>query len=320
MRKIESKIIALPSVYFVTSDAEMNELPFGIPFIRGLKHEYKEVVRILEFEYLYKSMLRLGLPFQWSQLLRDHGIKEVKIDKATSDSSHGDGGSIRDKDNFTVEDYIKDTSYVVDIEMLKNLNLLPEFYLTVEENVKSNIHTSMIFNPSLYNKKLGLPVGDVEIVGMDRNLLIIDASSSIPVSIAISNITLAKTMSQRFNADVLLTGAISVLYDYDDVSEMDVKVEYARIGRNNEQAYFMELLSTPRKYGTIISFGDDHSPTQSWGSGRTYTIAQGKEACKWECNKLISGHVDSNTRLSGYSVFFEPNEIEYLKDWTKYLN
>lgn len=321
MKIIKSDRLPLPRVYYVESEDDLKSLPMGIPFIRGNAKDYRKVVRVFEFEFLMKSYLKTGLPFNWNQLLKDNGFKSYEIPEASSNGESGIGGDkVRDENEFTVEEFLADTSYVVDLEMLKNLKLLPDFYNITEESIKANIHNSIIFNPTLYNKKLGLPIGSTVINEVKRNCIIIDASSSIPVSIATTNLLLAKTMSLNYYADLLVTGAISILYDYSEIQDLDVDEVYSKIGRNNDQVYFMEIMKQTKEYNTIIAFGDNHNPCQRWNGNYPLELEEAKSMCKWKVNKLISGHVDSNEKISGYAILFEPFETEILQDWTKYLN
>jgi len=184
-----------------------------------------------------------------------------------------------------------------------------------------------MYNPNLYNKKLDLVVGGIDLSTPDKNLIIIDISGSIPKSISEAILLLSKTMATQFYADLLITGSKSTLYDYTEMDKIDVKKVYRENGTDNDQTYFKNLLAEHNKYNTVICFGDNHSPCMAWSNiynrkNSSITRAEGKKLNKWEVQNIYSFHTTSNTILSGYCDWFDVSEdrITYMENWVKYLD
>lgn len=326
--------VKLPLIYFVEREADIVEIPVGIPFIRGHECEYENIVQTLEFEILLKSALETGLDISWFQVLEENGFhKVIKEALACTTREVAESGDLSDIVLVTEELTIKKiidkniyASYVVDLEVLKNLEIIPTFLKDIEKAIEINIHNGFKFNSNLYNKKLGLPLGTLEVSETKKNLIIIDISSSIPKSISKTILALSKTMASQFYADLLITGSKSTLYEYNDIDNLNVNTIYSENGTDNDQIYFRKLLSDDyRKYDTVIVFGDDHSPSRGWNNAynkRTdyITLEKGKELCKWEVESIISFHTQTNKRLAGYADWFDCKNIEYMSNWVKYFN
>ena len=316
------KGIPLPTVFFVTSEEELKEIPLGIPFIRGKDTEYEKCLMFLEFTVLFKSAQDTGLKFNWEKILREKGYKQ-KFTTTLAKSSFTEG-TIGYYD-IEARDYLRDISYQVDVEVLKTLNIIPSWFGDIEKNIKENILNSIMYNPSLYNKKYDMAIGDIELNMPDRNLICIDISGSIPKSISETILVLAKTMSLQFYADLLITGSKSTLYDYTEVGNLDVETVYVENGMDNDHIYFKKLVTeTPRKYNTLIIFGDEHSPSMRWNNeyndGTITTEAVGKLLNKWTFNTCYSFHTTSGEKLAGYAKWFTPGNVIYMKNWVTYLN
>lgn len=337
MKLIQSeKGIKLPTIYFVTNIEDVIKIPIGVPFIRGTERNYKNIVRTLEFEVLLKSALATGLKFKWFDLLEEHGFRNVLKEKlAFSEKTIGSGGELKDLEEVieeskkTIKEFVEDApraSYIVDLEVLKNLEVIPTFLNDIEKAIEINIHNGYKFNSTIYNKKLGLPLGDTEISISKKNLIIIDISSSIPRSISSTILALAKTMATQFYADLLITGSKSTLYRYDEVDSLDTNTIYNENGEDNDQVYFRRLLEGEyERYGTAIVFGDNHSPCQSWSNSYNkgtnhIKIEQGQTLCKWEVDEIVSFHVDNNERLAGYAEWFECDNVTHMKNWVRYFD
>lgn len=321
IKLLSSKKVPLPMVYLVDSDEDVGTIPLGIPFVRGNFDLEKQYIKLLEYEILLKSALASGLPFCWRRILEENGYKNLRTFVAMS--------CMKDDDSYfvkSVSDYLEDISYLVDLEYLKNLNLIPSWFSkNIEENIKINILNTILYNPNRYNKKLGLVSGDVSLINPEKNLIIIDISGSIPVSISKSILLLGKTMSNSYYADLLITGSKSTLYDYDEVGNLDPDAIYEENGKDNDQTYFKKIVSQYRKYNNVIVFGDNHSPGMKWRNDYNKDTefihdAEGKKLCNWEVNKIYSFHTTSDTTLAGYGEWFNTRNIEYMKDWVKDLN
>lgn len=332
MKLLQSSKVTFPIIYLVENSKELESIPIGIPFIRGSAKNYDSFVKLLEFEILLRSAKATGLPFKWETILRENGYTGLYKTVARSEFSisvnQGDTGEIGFNEHESKEGgkFLEDISYQVDIEYLKNLKIIPTWFGDIEEAVKENILNSITYNPNLYNKKLDLCAGSVDLTTPDRNLIIIDISSSIPMSISKAVLLLSKTMSTQFFADVLITGSKSTLYDYTEVDSLDVEGVYRENGTDNDQVYFKKIVSEYRKYNTVIIFGDNHSPSQDWSNlynRNTQHIPReyGKDQInKFEVKTIFSFHTTSTDTLAGYGDWFTPSEIVHQKNWVKYLD
>lgn len=330
MELLQSKKFSLPIVYLIENDAELATIPRGIPFIKGTKKDYNNYVRLLEFEILLKSALATGLPFNWERILNDNGYNNLFKSRAYSEQCI----YINDVDAITIDDtiegitpsanvseFIADISYQVDIDCLKELNIIPTWFSSkIEDAIKSNILSSIVWNPALYNKKLGNTSGNITLSTPDRNLIIIDISSSIPKSIAKACLLLSKTMVTQFFADLIITGARSGLFDYTEVDSLDVDQVYQDYGQNNECKDFRAILSQHRSYDNVIVFGDYHTPLDNWGCEVKISKKQAYNVCNFKVNKIYSFHTTSDTVLAGYADMFDCANVEHIKNWVTDLN
>jgi hypothetical protein len=330
MQILQSKKMSIPIIYLIENESELNSLPLGIPFIRGDNKYYNDYVKLLEFEILLKSAIKSGLPFNWEKILRENGYRDLYKTVASSficQYSEDESKISIDKTlekveaSKTISNFIEDISYQVDIETLKNLRVIPTWFSsTIEEAVKTNILNSIVWNPALYNKKLDNTSGSVTLSTPDRNLIIIDISSSIPKSIAKATLLLAKTMTTQFFADLIITGARSGLFDYTEIDGLDVNQIYTDYGQNNECKDFRAIVSQHRQYDNVIVFGDNHTPLDNWGREQSISFKQAYDVCNFRINKIYSFHTTNDYKLAGYAEMFNCSNVEYIKNWVKYLN
>lgn len=337
MKILESKKMSIPLVYLVENTKDINEIPIGIPFIRGSKIDYDNYVRLLEYEVLLKSAKASGLSFNWEKILRDNGYGDhfytatassyFFLDEDSKDSLDNEDFDLDTISTKTISEYIRDISYQVDIDKLKELKIIPQWLNDIEKAIKENILNTIVYNPNLYNKKLDMVSGGVDLTSPEKNLIIIDISGSIPVSISESILLLAKTMAYQFYADLLITGSKSTLYDYSEIDSLDVKTIYSENGKDNDQVYFKKLLSEYKKYNTAIIFGDNHSPSMSWSNEynrktKAISIENGKKLNKWDIKRIYSFHTTCSNTLAGYGDWFDvPEEnITKMTNWVTYLN
>lgn len=338
MKLLKSKKFKLPTVYYITDREEIKKVPIGVPYIYGTEAIEDSIVRILEYELLYERAKKTGLPFKFKEILRDNGYDDLTdfyyshpAYMHTREEGGGDydidkgykypGTSKIEKGASLFSQFIRDSAAYIDISKLKELNIFPIWLDNIENAVKTNIHNFTIYNPSMYNKKLEGMYGGMELTSPSRSLIIIDISGSIPKAISSTILALALHLAETFYADLLITGTISTLYPYEDIHKLDVNTIYETNGMDNDQTYFKALLSKDRKvYKTAIVFGDNHSPCHSWNrDSRKMSIEEGQSICKWDVDKVISFHTNSDTQLAGYAEWFTPKEIEYTKNWVKYL-
>jgi hypothetical protein len=339
MKLLKSQKFQLPKVFFVTDISEIKDIPIGVPFIFGDASDEEYLVRILEYEVLYKSALKTGYPFNFKKILMDAGYIDLVDHNYTSgtapiidfSSEKWDDEVKTDKDyslytnSSAFKSYIRDSAVYVDLDKLKDLNVFPIWVDKIEDAISTNIHNFATFNPNMYNKKLEGMYGGLELTSPGKNLIIIDISGSIPKAVSSTCLVLAKNLAESFYADLLITGSKSILYPYEQIHELDIQTIY-EMGTNNDQIYFKELLSSEKKhYKTAIVFGDNDHPGHNWWNdypGKTVRISDkdGKKLCKWEIDKLISFHTSYHDTIAGYGRWFSPKEIEHVSDWVEYLN
>ena len=332
MKRLLSPKINLPVMYLLEDSKELEDLPLGIPFIIGNEDALPYIIKYLEYTLLYRSAVATGLAFNWSKELAklgydstskpDTDFKLIPFDYMLNVGKPIEFDSVSTSEEFDldIEDYLVD-GYLVSFDKLTELNVTPSWLSNLTDSIKTNVLEAVNFNPNLYSKKLGVMSGYSEIVGSDRNLGILDFSGSIPVSIITTTAILAKLMSKTFYADIMITGSITKLFKYEELDQIDLLAEAKSIGRNNDQAYFKKLVSVPMVYNTVFSFGDNDHPGGTWKSGDIcIPDEEGKKICNWKVNKVISLHTKSSAKQTGYTRWFEPKEIEHVKDWLVSLN
>jgi hypothetical protein len=177
----------------------------------------------------------------------------------------------------------------------------------------------------LYNKKLDLCAGGVELNTPEKNLIIIDISGSIPIAISKAILLLSKTMATQFYADLLITGSKSTLYDYTEIDSIDVATIYNENGMDNDRVYFQKIVSQYRKYNTVICFGDEDSPTTCWCNAynkrlKAMTVEEGKAINKFEVKRILSFHTKSHKTIAKYASWFICDDIKFEENWVTYLD
>lgn len=328
MKRLISSKINLPVMYLLEDSKELEDLPLGIPFIIGNEDALPYIIKYLEYTLLYRSAVATGLDFNWSNELAklgydstskpDADFKLIPFDYMQNIGKPIELDNVPTAEEFdlNIEYYLAD-GYLVSFDKLTELNVTPSWLSNLTDSIKTNVLEAVNFNPNLYSKKLGVMSGYSEIVGSDRNLGILDFSGSIPVSVITTTAILAKLMSKTFYADIMITGTTTKLFKYEELDRIDLLAEARKIGRDNDQADFRKIVSLPMVYNTIFSFGDEDHPGKPWRNfGDTYISDEdGKKICNWKVNKVISLHTRSNTEQTGYTRWFEPKEIEHVKDW-----
>ena len=338
MKLIQSLRVPLPIIYLLESTEELFKIPLGIPYIVGDKSHYNDYVKLLEYQILLSSARKTGFSFRWNRLLEENGFRlpkretnDISVRASLDNDSH-------ENPSYNVNAYLAKIDYIVDIEYLKSLHIIPEFFSDIENNIKSNLVNSIMYNPYLYNKKLDLFIGEAELNNQERNLITIDISGSIPKTVSKTILLLAKTMSVSFFADLLITGSKSTLYEYEKVHTLDINKIYDENGTDNDQIWFKRLLSQSRKYNTVIVFGDNDNPCTGWNnsfnnkggrdnpfndSSRYMSVEEGINLNQWDVKKVLSLHTCNQTsdNVAGYARWFKKDLIEVIKkEWVKYLD
>jgi hypothetical protein len=328
MKLLRSEKMEIPEIYLITDKSEIELLPIGVPFFYGDAEVEEHLIRLLEYEMLWKSAEMTGLPFKWELILEENGYScenfgwqdTVKLNYTTEGVDPDDIDTFAEFDQPKLSQYIKDNSCVVNMERLKELNIMPTFGMDIEAAVRTNLQAYQYYNPYMYNKKLGGMYGGNELVSPPRNLFIIDISASIPTACSSAVLVYAKNLAEACYADLVITSEKTTFYPYEEIHKLNIDNLYKENGRGQESVMFRKLVTSHRRvYKTCICFGDFHSPLDSWGSGRTLSREDGQNQCQWEIQELISFHTTSNDDTAGYADMFRPKTVQIVKDWVKYL-
>jgi len=299
-------------VFLIENEDDFKALPKGLPYIIGKQSELGFITVFLEFQVLYRSCIKTGIPVKWLDCLSRIGYNNKKIKEYSLHS----GGSFWEQDSSTegavkLDDFIED-QYIVDFDRLSDLKILPVWLDDIKSSVETNIINEVLFDPTAFNKQLGMNIGAGAVKENMKNLLILDVSGSIPNGVVITITNLAKLMSKKFYADIMITSGKTCLIDYEDVQTSDI-VEIARLsGRNNEGEMYKAIVEQPKKYNTCISFGDDDCPDGF--ASRGFTLNP-----KFEIGTLYSLHTKKGCgKTTGYAKHFKP--VNQYKINMVYLN
>jgi hypothetical protein len=209
----------------------------------------------------------------------------------------------------SVDTFIED-QYLVNFDRLAELKILPKWLEDLRASVETNIIDEVIFDPTAFNKQLGLNIGAAGRKSNMKNLLILDVSGSMPRGVVKTITNLAKLMSKKFYADIMLTSGRTILIDYEQVQESDI-IELARIsGNGNEGKMYRAIVKQAKEYNTVISFGDNDNPGQ-------YDNSSTSTECNFKVDTLYSLHTEGNKakEVTGYARWFKPKTTHIVQDW-----
>ena len=307
IQRITSKKIDLPTIFLIENEEDFKQLPRGLPYIIGNKSELAFITIFLEFQVLYKSCLNTMIPVKWLDCLRKVGYNSnLRQYTLKSGGTYGDGDN--GKYDIKTDDFVED-QYLVNFDKLSELKILPIWLEDLKTAIETNIIDEVMFNPTAFNKQLGLNIGYSGVKHNLKNLLILDISSSMPKGVVITITNLAKLMSKKFYADVILTGRKSYLIDYEDVPNYDIVGSIREFGGGNEGTMYAEIVKEPKEYGVVISFGDNDSPGVD------------EKECKFKCDTLHSLHTEkSSDNITGYAKCFKPKTTHKVKNWIQTVN
>lgn len=298
--------IEIPTIFLIENEEDFKQLPKGLPYIIGKQSELEFISIYLTFQVLLKSCLKTKLPIKWLDCLKRLGYHTTKIYTLSSGGEY-DESSTGDS-NLSIDVFVED-SYVVNFDKLTELKILPVWLDDLRAAIETNIINEVIFDPTLYNKQLGINVGAGTIKSHLKNLLILDVSGSIPQGVVVTITNLAKLMSKKFHADIMITSGQTVLIDYDNVQDSDIIEIAKKSGHGNEGEMYKKIVEEHKVYGTIISFGDDDCP-KHYGH-------LGKLEPRWEIENIISLHTESDSKaVVGYAKYLQSkNPPKLIHDW-----
>jgi hypothetical protein len=312
IKQIKSKRVELPVIFLIENEEDWKEMPKGLPYIIGTQADLPFITLYLEFQTLLKSCKATGLPINWENVLRRLGYSNnLKSYELCSGGDYWESSEGHDK--IEIDAFIED-QYVVNFDRLSELKIVPKWLDDLKSSVEQNIIDEVMFDPTAFNKQLGLNVGSGIVKHNQRNLLILDVSGSIPRAVVKTTVALAKLMSKKFYADILITSGQSVLIDYDNVQSTDIEAQAEKSGCGNEGEMFSKIISEPKDYNTVIAFGDNDNPE--------YYLNQKSIPCKITVETLYSLHTDKRSEnIVGYARCFKPSKTPILvKDWIDTIN
>jgi hypothetical protein len=307
IQKIESKRVELPPIYLIENEEDFAQLPTGIPYIVGTVKELDFIRLYLEFQVLLRSCVKTNLAIKWEDCLKRLGYSNSLRKYTLNSGGTFEGSGVGAREEIPVEKFVED-QYLVSFDKLTELKILPTWLDDLRAAVETNIIDEVTFNPFAYNKQLGMNVGSAGMKHNAKNLLILDVSGSMPRGVVKTITNLAKLMSKKFYADIMLTSGRTIIIDYDKVQESDI-IELARqSGSGNEGVMYRALVKENRVYNTVISFGDDDNPGY---------YSEGKEECNFKVTTLYSLHTNGNrtSNVTGYARWFKPEKTHIVKDW-----
>lgn len=310
IQKIVSKKVELPPIFLIENEEDFKQLPKGLPYVIGNQAELGFITLFLEFQVLYRSCNKTGIPVKWLDCLKRIGygtnLRQYTLKSGGVYDAGGDGNYF-----IKVEDFIED-QYLVDFDKLSDLKILPVWLEDLKASIETNIIDEVMFDPTAFNKQLQMNIGGAGVKHNLKNLLILDISSSMPKGVVLTITNLAKLMSKKFYADVILTGRKSYLIDYEDVPNTDIVEAVSSYGGGNEGDMYKEILKQNKEYATVISFGDNDRPG----------IYKGDKDMNFKVHTLYSLHTEGNrtSNITGYAQCFDPKEIHIVKNWISTIN
>lgn len=227
-------------------------------------------------------------------------------------------------DKQSVDRYIGDLGYYVNVDELQQLRLLPTFLDDIANAIKKNLANTLWIDG--YNKKLGCNVGRWQGTDQAPNLIILDTSGSIPSGVAGTMISLIETLRHQCNADLIITSGRSEYWAANTELPDADKLSYL-IGGCNECVQFYHILRTHilgRHWGNVIIFGDQDSPLRKdiqnsvkWG--RTTNI-ESKELQSTRIDRIMAFHT-YESKVPGYGLWAvdacPKAEVVINTDWVR---
>lgn len=225
-------------------------------------------------------------------------------DMATSERSFS-GSVAGNQKMLSISEYLDDASSYVNIESLQQLKLLPSFLGDIVDNIKKNLVAPLHWQEG-WNKKKRCCLGNFHGEHQLPNLIIIDVSSSIPRGISATMLTLADTLRSQVQADLIITGGISLYFKYGEELPAPDEIRW-RVPAMNERSMFEAIVKGKlhKQYGHIISFGDEDNP------GEIYTDVR--------CKVLHHYHTWKPKQQTGYAQCFHAEKEVFDNTWCSIL-
>lgn len=313
----------VPTLYVAVNNADVRlAKDNGLPYVRwsaGAKDLLVQVLRpILEKKFPY---------IKWDEILgRRKNISTTIVhvpggedchssglgsdglplaDIATSERSFTGSTEPGNQEMLSISEYLDDAASYVNIESLQQLELLPSFLGDIVDNIKKNLVAPLHWREG-WNKKKRCCLGDYHGEHQLPNLIIIDVSASIPRGISATMLTLADTLRSQVQADIIITGGISLYFPYGKELPSPDEMR-SRVSLCNERKCFCNIVAKQlrKQYAHIISFGDEDNP--------------GDIATDVRCKVLHHYHTWRAKGQTGYAKCFHAEKEVFDNTWCKIL-
>ena len=315
----------VPRLYVATTNQEVRlAKDNGLPYVRWSAGAKDLLVQVL------RPALEKKLPYiKWSEVLGHRKSVSTCIvhvpggeveqdaeqpvsyeDKCIADIATNERsftGSIEPDETkmLSISEYLDDASSYVNIESLQQLKLLPSFLGDIVDNIKKNLVAPLHWQEG-WNKKKRCCLGNYHGEHQLPNLIIIDVSSSIPRGISATMLTLADTLRSQVQADLIITGGISLYFKYGEELPTPDEIR-RRVPAMNERSMFELIVRSKlhKQYGHIISFGDNDNP------GYIYSDVR--------CKVLHHYHTWQPGTQTGYAQCFHAEKEMFDNTWCNIL-
>lgn len=218
--------------------------------------------------------------------------------------------------------YIGDLGYYVNVEELQALHLLPVFLDDIANAIKLNLMNAAWCDG--YNKKLGCNLGHWQGTDQAPNLIILDVSGSIPSGVAGTMVSLIDTLRSQANADLIITSGRSEYWAANTTLPSPDKLSYL-IGGCNERKQFYAILRKHilgKHWGNVIVFGDQDAPADDrlnrydHGDGAQHILASELQSTR--IDRIMAFHT-YRKMVPGYGLWATAAcpkaEVVYNTDW-----
>lgn len=221
--------------------------------------------------------------------------------------------------NESLDDAIGDISSFVNIEELQKMRLMPTWIGEIADVIRSNIDDYMWCEG--WNRKLGYPAGNYIAGENAPNLIIVDASRSIPSGIAATLLAMAETMRNQANADLIVTASTSGWYP---LSKELPSPDYLRKAhpRGQEALMFNEIIVNHvlgKEWANLVVFGDNDSPEGFIDSRNYLAWRDGSDVSNTKVHNIWCYHTHGGKAIPGYGrwagTLCPDAELHFSQDW-----
>lgn len=350
MRQLKIGQVKLPKVYVADNSADADKCrELGVPYLvmpEGWDDE--KLAKVV----LWRTLVKMFPHINWHKTLR---IRKVTIESApvvhvpsthrtnggeppefpstpymevSDDYRTTDGGMDDDFDMdgyqsaATIDDYVGDLGWCVDVEQLQSLHLLPTFLDDIATAVKRNLASVAWMDG--YNKKLGCNVGSYNGGSDADNLIVLDVSASVPSGVAGTMVSLIETLRHQAQADLIITSWESGYWKANEkLPDPDNLAAY--IGGCNECVQFYRILKEHvlgKHWGNVIIFGDNDAPDADRFRKYRDTWLVPNDLQSTRIDRIMAFHTYADV-VPGYGLWAKDAapraEIVYNHDWVQFM-